>query len=96
MRSEGRRGKGPDPQEVEAAARAQLGEIGRALEAVRFRLLGVEATLPAGALELIDLIEEEEMDTRTEIRSVIQHVLDAMVEPAVRSLRAVAAPPKKG
>ena len=96
MRSEGRKGRrGPDPPEPEPAAREQLGEIACDLEAIRFRLLGVEATLPAGALELIDLVEEEEMDIRTEIRSAIQVVLDDMIGPAVRALRAVAAP-KKG
>lgn len=96
MRSE-RRGANPgaDLGEAVAAARAQLGELGRDLEAIRFRLLGVEAILPAGALEIVPLVEEEEMDTRTEIRAVVQHVLDALIEPAIRDLRAVAAAPEE-
>jgi hypothetical protein len=89
------RPKGTALKEVEAAARAQLGAIAGDLEAVRFRLLGIHSTLPAGALELVDLAETEEMDVLTELRSVIQHVLKARIEPAVRELRAAAAPQEK-
>ncbi|HEV8578732.1 MAG TPA: hypothetical protein VGX68_06570 [Thermoanaerobaculia bacterium] len=89
MHSEGRipPRQGTDLKEAEAAARKHLGEIGRDLEAIRFRLLGVEAILPAGALETVDLVEVEEMDARTELRSVVQHLLTDLIEPAIRDLR---------
>jgi hypothetical protein len=87
--------RGTDLKEIETAARAHLGEIGRDLEAIRFRLLGVEATVPPGPVEMAHLLEDDEMDVRTEIRAEIQHVLNAMIEPAIRDLRAMAVSPQK-
>jgi len=91
MRSKGSHANG---KEIEGIARTQLGEIGRDLEAIRFRLLGVEATLPPATVELVPLLEEEEMDTRTEIRAVIQHALKAFIEPAIRDFRNAVTPPE--
>jgi hypothetical protein len=76
--------------EAEAAARAQLAEIVRDLETIRFRLLGVQAILPAAPGELVRHLDVEEMDAATEIRTVIKCVLADWIEPSIRDLRKVA------
>jgi hypothetical protein len=68
-------------------AQEQIRDIVRELEGTRYRLLGVEATLPPGPVELAPLLENEEMDARTEIRAAIQHTLRELIEPAIRNLR---------
>jgi hypothetical protein len=70
----------------ETAAEAQLREIA-ALEALRFRLLGVQASLPPSSLERDPLREVDEMDTATEIRAVVGCVLEDRIEPALQELR---------
>lgn len=59
----------------ESAAREQISEITAELEAIRFRMLGVHATLPPEGHAL-------------EIRTVIECVLADAFEPALRDLRA--------
>jgi len=88
----------PNPQgrtapEIESAARAQLREIAAALETLRFQLLGVQASLPPSPLEETPLLETDEMDTPTEIRTAIGCVLEDRIAPAIRDLRTAAAPP---
>jgi hypothetical protein len=73
---------------AEATAEAQLGEIANALEAIRFRLLGVAASLPASPLERDPLSEEEEMDTATKLRALVGCVPEDRIDPALRELRA--------
>jgi hypothetical protein len=69
----------------ETAAEAQLREIADALEALRFRLLGVQASLPPSCLERDPLQEQDEMDTATEIRAVVGCVLEDGSSPRSRS-----------
>jgi hypothetical protein len=78
--------------DAEAAAREQLAEIDRDLEAIRFRLLGVQAVLPVAPGELVRHLDIEDMAAPTEIRTVIQCVLDDYIEPAIRDLRRIAMP----
>jgi hypothetical protein len=59
----------------EVAAREQISEITAELEAIRFRLLGVHASLPPEGLA-------------AEMRTVIECVLADAFEPALRDLRA--------
>lgn len=73
--------------EAEAGIREQLRAIAAELEAIRFRLLGVRAVLPAPAREA----GEEEGEVVT-LRAVIECVLSDSLEPAIRDLRAGAAP----
>jgi len=80
---------------VEAAAQAQLREIQRDLEAIRYRLVGVHATLPPAPEEVVDHLEMEEMATSTHIRAVIETLLEDKIEPAIRDLRDVSALPEK-
>jgi hypothetical protein len=71
------------------AARCHLGKAALDLEAMQFRLRGVEASLPPAPLETVDLLEEE-MDARTELRAAIQHVVTELIAPAVQALRTAA------
>lgn len=79
--------------EALAAARAQVAEGARELEALRYRLLGAKASLPAGAAETVRLLEDEEMDPVSEIRGRIDCILRDFLEPALRDLRDIAAGP---
>lgn len=72
---------------AEAAAQAELWEVATALEAIRFRLLGVKATLPESPYETAMLEGEEVMDISLEVRSIIECVLADCIEPAIRDLR---------
>lgn len=78
---------------AESHAREQLREVVRELEAIRARLLGVQASLPVSAAEQFRLLEEEEMDSVTEIRSVIGCVLQDWIGPAIRDLQTAATIP---
>ncbi len=78
------------------AAQQQLREVAGELEAVKFRLLGVLASLPESAAESTarGLLEDvETMDVRTEIRAVIGCVLNDFVALAIEDLREAAALP---
>jgi hypothetical protein len=78
------------------AAREQLREVVGDLESIRFRLLGVQASLPEPAADgtVRGFVEDiEEMDLLTEIRSVIGCVLNDCMAPAIGDLRAAAAFP---
>ena len=74
----------------EAAALIQLGRIVEELEAMRFQLLGVQASVPISPLERDPLLETDSMDVATEIRSAIGCVLTDRIDPALRELRAAA------
>jgi len=82
---------------VEAAAQAQLQEVQRDLEAIRYRLKGVHATLPPGPAEIVQILDVEvEKVTATHIRAVIETLLADKIEPAIRDLREVSTLPEKG
>jgi hypothetical protein len=71
------------------AVQRELRDIVRTLEAVRFRLIGVEATLPPSPAETDRLqdVDKEETDPVTELRSVIQCVLKDSLQPLIGDLR---------
>ena len=75
----------------EITARAQLRDITAELETIRFRLLGVQASLPPSDLESTPLLELDEMDSTTELRTAIGCVLEDRIGPAIRALQAVTA-----
>jgi hypothetical protein len=83
-------GRFPGVEEVttEAAARDQLREISRDLDAIRFRLLGVQAILPRSPQEQDPLLESDTMDSSTGLRAAIGCVLQDRIDPALRDLRA--------
>lgn len=71
------------------AAQEQLQEIVRDLEAIRFRLVGVRESLPPSPAETVRLleVEPEEADLATEIRTLIQCVLNDSLQPAIADLQ---------
>ena len=73
--------------DAEASAREQLKWIARDLEGIRYRMLGVEATLPPAPIDLLPQLEEEPMSGITQLHAVIQCVLQDSIEPAIRDLR---------
>jgi transcriptional regulator with XRE-family HTH domain len=74
----------------EEAARAALRGIVEALDAIRGRLVELHARLPLPPEETAMLTGAMEMDFPTEVRSVIECVLNDSLQPAIRDL-AVAA-----
>jgi hypothetical protein len=77
--------------EAEAAAQAELQRIVEELDAIRFRLQDMHAKLPVSAEETAMLLGEKEMDVATEVRSIIECVLNDSIQPAIRDLAAAAA-----
>jgi hypothetical protein len=74
----------------EAAAQAELRTLVEELDAIRSRLVAIHARLPVPLEETAMLLGEEEMDVATEVRSVIECVLNDSLEPAIRDLAAAA------
>jgi hypothetical protein len=68
------------------AAQAEIREILRALKSLKFRLLGVAASLPPSPAETSPHLDVEPADLRAEIRSVAECVVRDSFEPAVRDL----------
>jgi hypothetical protein len=84
--------------EAEAAAQEELRRIGEELDAIRSRLVEIHAKLPVSPEETAMLLGEKEMDVSTEVRSIIECVLNDSIQPAIRDLAAAASyrPPAKG
>jgi hypothetical protein len=70
-----------------AAARREIQNIVDGLESLRFRMLGVQGTLPEPATEIVKLMDLEAMDATAEISAVIGCVLNDCIGPAIRDLR---------
>lgn len=75
---------------TEEEAQEELRAIAANLEAIRFRLLGVRASLPVPVTEPVMLVGEMEMDVSTEVRSVIECVVNDFINSAIRDLRSAA------
>jgi hypothetical protein len=73
---------------AEATAQAELRGLVVELESVRSRLVAIHARLPVPPEETAMLVGEKEMDVSTEVRSVIECVLNDCLEPAIRDLAA--------
>ena len=72
--------------ELETAAQAEVAEVARELTALRYRLLGVVASLgpkQEGAAET-----DDDPDVATEVRSVVECVLQDSIRPAITDLLA--------
>jgi hypothetical protein len=63
---------------TERAAKEEIRDVVRSLEALRFRLVGVRASLPAPT--------DEETDPAADLRTVIDCVLADSLGPAIRDL----------
>ena len=66
----------------EKAAQEEIRDVVRDLEALRFRLVGVRASLPAPPAE-----GEEERDAAVDLRALLDCVLVDSIGPALRDLR---------
>jgi len=75
--------------EAEAAAQRALREIVARLESVRVQLLNIYASLPMPPEETATLAGEAAMDVATEVRSVIECILNDNLQPAIRDLQAL-------
>jgi hypothetical protein len=75
-----------------AAQEEQIREIVRDLEAIKFRLIGVAATLPPSPAENDRLkdVGSEETDPVSAFHAVIQCVLNDSLQPAIEDLRDMA------
>ena len=82
--------------EAEAAAQAELGQIVVELDAIRARLQEIHDRLPVPPEETAMLVGEQEMDVATEVRSVIECVLNDSLGPSIRDLAAAASYRPKG
>jgi hypothetical protein len=82
--------------QLEAAAQAELRRLVEDLDAVRSRLVEIHARLPVPPEETAMLVGEKEMDISTEVRSVIECVLNDSLDPAIRDLAAAASYRPKG
>lgn len=72
------------------AAQAEIREILRTLKPLRFRLLGVAASLPLSSAEASPLPDVEPADLKTELRSVVECVVNDSFDPMIRDLDEVA------
>jgi len=81
--------------EPKTEAKEQLREIVAELEAIRFRLLGIQASLPDSPAARFPALEGDELAPEAEIRAVIGCVLDDSIRPAIHDLRNMVAPARK-
>ena len=72
-------------------AAAELRKAAADLEEIGARLKGVLAGLPVSPREDVMFLGEEDMDASTEMRSVVECVLNDSIQPAIRDLKAAAA-----
>ena len=77
--------------EAEAAAQAELPHIVDRLTAIRSQLRQIVESLAADPEVEASSLDEDEMDVTTEVRSIIECVLNDSIQPAIRDLRVAAA-----
>jgi nucleotidyltransferase/DNA polymerase involved in DNA repair len=77
--------------EAEAAAQAELPHIVDRLTAIRSQLRQMVESLAADPEVEASSLDENEMDVTTEVRSIIECVLNDSIQPAIRDLRVAAA-----
>jgi len=75
--------------DAEAFARIQLEEIERELQRIRYRMLGVQSTLPPSPVDR-DSADVERLDDLSQLHAVIRCVLQDAIEPAIEDLRELA------
>jgi hypothetical protein len=77
--------------DAEAAAQAELPHIVDRLTAIRAQLRQIAESLATGPEAEASSLDEDEMDVTTEVRSIIECVLNDSIQPAIRDLRVAAA-----
>jgi hypothetical protein len=92
----------PDPRESEVrtppetTARGHLRTVAADLETIRFRLLGVQSTLPEPAAEKVQHLDVDSLDIGAELHTRIGCVLEDRLLPAIRDLQTAAAEAEAG
>jgi hypothetical protein len=76
--------------QAEIAAQAALRQIAKELDTIRRRLLDLHESLPPASLETVMLAGEEDLDVTTEVRTIIECVVQDSIQPAIRDLEAAA------
>lgn len=76
--------------QVEIAAQAALREIAKELSTIRRRLMELHESLPPASLEAVMFAGEEDLDVTTEVRTIIECVVQDSILPAIRDLDAAA------
>lgn len=76
--------------QAEIAAQAELREIAKELDTIRRRLLDLHDSLPPATLEAVMFAGEEDLDVTTEVRTIIECVVQDSIQPAIRDLEAAA------
>jgi len=71
--------------EIEAA-REQLREMARVAEAMRYRLLGVLASVPPSPSETNPEVDVDVTDPVARLRGNLQYLLSDVIEPLIREL----------
>jgi hypothetical protein len=82
--------------EAEVAAQAELRRIVDRLIEIRSKLRQLVESLPGDPDAELGALGEDEMDVTTEVRSIIECVLNDSIQPAIRDLRVAAAYRVKG
>lgn len=77
--------------DVEAEARVELEQLAREMEAIRRRLLKLHGSLPVSPREDVMLLGEEDPDFPTEVRAVIECLVNDRIVPAIQDLKEAAA-----
>lgn len=75
-----------DPQKTLAEGRRHLRRVLDQLEALRWQLIGIKLSLPEPAERALEDVSDE-WDAVTELRTVIECVLDDDLRPAFQDLR---------
>ncbi|HEX7183125.1 MAG TPA: hypothetical protein VF756_14890 [Thermoanaerobaculia bacterium] len=76
--------------DAEAGACEEIDRTTGELKAMRYRLLGVHASLPVSPREEVMLLGEEEMDFPTEARAILECVVNEWIPSAIRDLEKIA------
>ncbi len=76
--------------QAETAAQAELRKISKELDTIRRRLLELHESLPPASLEALMFAGEEDLDVTTEVRTIIECVIQDSIQPAIRDLEAAA------
>lgn len=76
--------------QAETAAQTELRKISKELDTIRRRLLELHESLPPASLEALMFAGEEDLDVTTEVRTIIECVIQDSIQPAIRDLEAAA------
>jgi hypothetical protein len=80
-------GRGVTLSALLSSAQEQLKRLAADLDVLRLQMLGIQSSLPEHPAESSPLVDLETMDPATELRTVIDCVINDYIGPAIRDLR---------